>query len=249
MSDYSALIAANETRWHAAKLTRSFSMTASKILAGKPRYQIVEKRTNVPWWVIGVIHEREASCSWSANIAQGDPWNKVSVHVPAGRGPFQSWEEAAYDALVNCDPHAAEWKDWSAGGTMTILERYNGLGYYNKGLPSPYIWSGTDQYVKGKYVADGVFDPNAVDSQLGCAGLLLTMQAIDHAIVIGEPRPVPEPVPPTHPTNAQHAGAAAAVFAAIAALINANTFGQVFAIVLIAAIIIAVIYLAKRKGG
>ncbi len=135
---------------------------------------------------------------------------------------------------------------------MTILERYNGLGYYHKGLPSPYVWSGTDQYVKGKYVADGVFDPNAVDSQLGCAGLLLTMQAIDHAIIIGEPRtmpePIPVPVPPTHPTNAQHAGAAAAVFAAIAALLNANTFGQVFAIVLIAAIIIAVIYLTKRRG-
>ena len=48
-----------------------------------------------------------------------------------------------------------------------FAERYNGLGYRNKGLPSPYVWAGTDKYTSGKYVADGVFDPNYVDQQLG----------------------------------------------------------------------------------
>jgi lysozyme family protein len=36
-----------------------------------------------------VIHEREASQSWKANLAQGDPWNAVSIHIPRGRGPFR----------------------------------------------------------------------------------------------------------------------------------------------------------------
>jgi lysozyme family protein len=104
----------------------------------------------VPWFVIAVIHERECSQSWSRSIAQGDPWDKKSTHVPAGRGPFKSWENAAVDALVNCAPYAARNKDWSIGGILTLLEQYNGLGYASKGLPSPYVWSGTDIYVAGQ---------------------------------------------------------------------------------------------------
>jgi len=61
-------------------------------------------------------------------------------------------------------------KDWSIGGILTLLEQYNGLGYASRGCASPYIWSGTDQYVAGKYVADHVFDPSTVDRQIGAAG-------------------------------------------------------------------------------
>jgi lysozyme family protein len=139
-------------------------------------------KTGVPWAFIAVAHERECSQNWTGSLAQGDRWNKVLVHVPAGRGPFKSWEDAAIDALVNCAPHAARNKDWSIGGTLTMLEQYNGLGYAARGRPSPYIWSGTDQYVSGKYVRDGVYDPRAVDSQLGCAGLLMAMTALDPTI-------------------------------------------------------------------
>lgn len=83
---------------------------------------------------------------------------------------------------MNCAPHASRNKDWSIGGLLTLLERYNGVGYVNRGLPSPYIWSGTDQYSKGKYVQDGVFDPNEVDKQLGCAGLIMAMMDLDASI-------------------------------------------------------------------
>ncbi|MBR1142489.1 hypothetical protein JQ567_04270 [Bradyrhizobium sp. AUGA SZCCT0431] len=139
-------------------------------------------KTGVPWPFIAVAHERECSQDWSGSLAQGDPWNRVSVHVPAGRGPFRSWEDAAIDALVNCAPRAARNKDWSIGGTLTMLEQYNGLGYAARGRPSPYIWSGTDQYVSGKYVRDGVYGPSAVDRQLGCAGILMAMMALDPTI-------------------------------------------------------------------
>jgi hypothetical protein len=107
------------------------------------------------------------------------PWNKRSVRVPKGRGPFKSWEEAAIDALTNCGPYAARNKDWSIGNALALLEKYNGLGYYNKGIPSPYIWAGTNQYTKGKYIADGKFDPNHVDQQLGVAGLLKRMNIFE----------------------------------------------------------------------
>jgi len=182
MADLKAITAANAQRWAKARTTRDFTLTAKRLVSAKARYQTVASKTGVPWFIVAVIHEREASQSWSANIAQGDPWTEVSVHVPAGRGPFLSWEGAAVDALSNCAPYAARWTDWSAGGALTLLETYNGTGYANKGLPSPYIWSGTDQYEKGKYVSDGKFDPEAIDKQLGCAGLIRTMMVLDPTI-------------------------------------------------------------------
>jgi lysozyme family protein len=208
------LVAANAARWARAKLTRSseFNPVAKRLIAAKARYQAVEAKTGVPWYVIAVIHERESSQSWAGSLAQGDPWNKVSTHVPAGRGPFKSWEDAAVDALVNCAPYASRNKDWSIGALLTLLEGYNGLGYFNKGIPSPYVWSGTDQYVKGKYVRDGVFDANTVDKQLGCAGLLLVMASLDPSIGLSQgpasaasvppvsaPVPVVKPVVPAAP--------------------------------------------------
>jgi lysozyme family protein len=189
MTDIVALRSANAKRWANARLIRNFAAMAKSLVAAKPRYQTVEAKTGVPWFVIAVIHERESSQNWFANLAQGDPWNRVSVHIPAGRGPFRSWEEAAIDALMNCAPYAAHNKDWSARGALTELEQYNGLGYASRGVPSPYLWSGTDQYKSGKYVRDGVYDPDAVDSQPGCAGLLLAMTALDRTIGLGAKTP------------------------------------------------------------
>ena len=181
MADRDALAEANEKRWSQAKLTRDFTSIAKSLVAAKATYQAVAAKTGVPWPLIAVIHERESSQDWRRSLAQGDPWDRRSVHVPAGRGPFASWEEAAVDALVNCPPYAARNADWSIGGALTLLERYNGLGYASRGLPSPYLWSGTDQYIAGKYVRDGVYNPRAVDAQPGCAALLMAMIAIDPA--------------------------------------------------------------------
>jgi lysozyme family protein len=198
MIDLNALIAANAKRWVNARLTRNFTGVARRLVAreAKARYQAVASKTGVPWAAIAVIHERECSQDWTGSLAQGDPWNRVSVHVPAGRGPFRSWEEAAIDALVHCAPYAARNKDWSVGRLLTKLEEYNGLGYAARGRPSPYIWSGTDQYKSGKYVRDGVYDANVVDSQLGCAGLLMAMMTLDPTIVLAGSK-VSAPAPPS----------------------------------------------------
>lgn len=184
-----ALIKANGQRWaaavynpHALALAHG---VAERLVApnAKSIYQHIESLTTVPWHTIAVIHEREASQSWLANLAQGDPFNRPSIHEPKGRGPFKSFTDAAVDALINCAPHAGKWRDWTAGGTLSILELYNGEGYENyHHMASPYLWAGSNQYVRGKYVADGHFDPNAVDSQLGCAVMYKAMMAIDSSI-------------------------------------------------------------------
>lgn len=228
MTDFDALTNANLKRWHNAKLTRK-SLTdavSDRLIAAKARYQAVQAKTGVPWFVIAVIHERESSQSWSRSLAQGDPWNKVSVHVPAGRGPFSSWEAAAIDALLECGPYLGRRKDWTVAGVLIALEMYNGLGYANRGVPSPYLWAGTDQYKSGKYVRDGRYDPGTVDQQLGCAALIMSMMAKDPSIAFqGEPGaksvPVagipaatekPAPVSVTNPAPGSIGASVAALF-------------------------------------
>lgn len=201
MVDMAALKVANTDRWASAKLTRNFVTVAKALIAAKSVYTEVQRVTKVPWWFIAVVHERESNQDWMASLAQGDPWNAVSTHVPVGRGPFHSWQAAAIDALVYCPPYAANNRDWSVGGTLTLLEEYNGLGYASGPVTkqngvviaryppqaSPYVWSGTDQYIKGKYPHDHYFDPDVIDVQMGCAGLLLTMANLDSSVKIGLP--------------------------------------------------------------
>lgn len=201
MTDLVALTKVNQRRWDNAKITRGpeFALVAKRLCAAKDRYLPIATKTGVPWFVIAVIHEREASQRWDRQLGQGDPLSAVSVHDPKGRGPFlnhptdppgqDAFYRGAVDALTDCGPYAARWRDWSAGGTMTLLEQYNGLGYAAKGLPSPYVWSGTDQYRSGKYIRDHVYDPTVVDSQLGCAGLIKAMQAIDASVGFGAQAP------------------------------------------------------------
>jgi lysozyme family protein len=171
----------NRARWDKMHIPASkgpvFKAVADRLLFHKPRYQAVSnalkaKGYTVPWEFIAVVHQREASGDFTKYLGNGQPLNKKTTLVPKGRGPFETWEEGAMDALVNSAPYAAKNKDWSIGGTLTKLEEYNGLGYAKINKPSPYLWAGTNQYVKGKYVADHVYDPAHVDGQLGCAGLL-----------------------------------------------------------------------------
>ena len=184
----------NLNRWNKAKITRSSQVAAQakKLLANRSRYDVVAEATGVPWDVIAVIHVRESSGSFAGVLHNGQKiigTGKKTTLVPKGRGPFSTWEEAAIDALMKCAPYLGKNSDWSLGNTLELLEKYNGLGYRKKGLPSPYLWAGTDQYTKGKYVADGKFDANAVDKQLGVAALLMALR--DDAVA----------VKPSTPTN------------------------------------------------
>lgn len=189
---YATLGVANAARWHRAVLTSedAFVAAARRLLAAKPRYQAVAAVTGVPWFVIAVIHQRESSGDFGGVLHNGEAiigTGRTTARVPKGRGPFASWEAAAVDALADCHPYAARNTDWTLGGTLVLLERYNGLGYFSRGLPSPYLWAGTDQYVEGKYVRDGVFDAHHVDRQPGCAGLLMALQRLDPTVRFDAP--------------------------------------------------------------
>lgn len=202
-----ALEAVNAHRWSVMHMQASrvpaFHRTAVRLCdpMAKARFQGVTDRLveqgyqAVPWWFIAVVAEREygGPPHWDKQLGQGDPLSSVSIHDPRGRGPFlhhpedvtpghDAWTRGCLDALIDCAPHAAKWTNWTAGGTLTIWEEYNGLGYAAMGVPSAYVWSGTDQYISGKYIADHVYRANVVDVQEGCAGILAMMMAIDPTI-------------------------------------------------------------------
>jgi lysozyme family protein len=138
-------------------------------------YDFIESAIHVPWRVTAVIHYRESGLSLSRHLHNGDPLSARTVHVPAGRPingepPF-SWQTSAMDALRLKGLDKVT--DWSLPNTLSIIEGYNGFGYRDyHHMPSPYLWAWSSNYHKGKYVADGKFDPQAVDQQCGAAVLL-----------------------------------------------------------------------------
>lgn len=172
-----------------------FEKTAKKLLSFKDRYVAAEKTTGVPWYMIALLHMRESDNNFNTQLAQGDPLNRRSTHVPAGRGPFSTWEQGAYDALVTLKS-LNKIIDWRLEKILYYSEQYNGWGYHNKHIPSAYLWAGSTVYTSGKYIADGVWSSSAVDTQPGCASVLKVMMKLDPSI-----KPARETTGPDAVTN------------------------------------------------
>lgn len=149
------------------------SSYAKTIMKHQDRYQAIENQTGCPWWVIGAIHQREASGDFNTYLQNGDPlFDHAGVAIKTKNlphvGPFepQTWEVAAVNAI------GSGHTETNIGFWLEFCERYNGLGYRNRGIMSPYLWSFTDQYTGGLFVSDGKFDPAATDGQPGCAAIM-----------------------------------------------------------------------------
>jgi lysozyme family protein len=240
MYTFAALAPEYASAW--AKMTirddkrTAFAQAARRLYAARDRFAAVTAATGVPMCVIAVIHEREASGNFRTYLGNGEPLSRVTRLVPEGRGPFPSWEAGAIDALTLENAHKVA--HWTVERALFVLEPYNGWGYRNRGLRSPYVWAGTNQQQPGKYVSDGVFDPSVMDTQLGCAGLLAALWALDPSWRLpmeGEspaqavppkprPRPIPSPAPlpppPIGPSPGQQGAIAALVAGLIAAFIG-----------------------------
>lgn len=162
----------------------------ARIQAGRPRYEKVGKQLGIPWYVIGVIHNMEASLNFNGHLHNGDPLSARTKNWPPGRpkqgNPPFTWEASALDALrlTGMD----KWKDWSIGGILYKLEGYNGFGYrqHHPQVLSPYLWSFSNHYTSGKYVADGRWSDTAVSAQCGAA-VLLRRLAEKSLIELGKP--------------------------------------------------------------
>lgn len=131
-------------------------------------------KINIPWQFLACVHYMECGFSFKHHLHNGDPLTHKTVRVPKGRpvrgdAPF-TFKESALDALVYQDLH--EEMDWSVPNMLYKLEAYNGYGYRSKGINSPYLWSFSNHYTKGKYVADHKYSATAVSTQCGSALIL-----------------------------------------------------------------------------
>ena len=150
---------------------------AAKVLYNQSRYAEVAAKVGCPWQLVACIHNMEAGLKFTGHLHNGDPLTARTVHVPRGRPaigtpPF-TWEQSAADALIHVSGWD-QWDDWTVAGGLYMLERYNGWGYrkYHPTVLSPYLWSWTNLYTKGKYGADGKWNGNLVSQQCGCVALL-----------------------------------------------------------------------------
>jgi lysozyme family protein len=161
--------------------------TAKKIIAGKSRYLKVEKATGVPWWVVGVLHQMEAGGDFDRCLHNGDSIHRKTVNVPKGRGPFESFEASADDAIAFDGLNKVT--SWDAARVCYEVEKFNGFGYrrFHPDTLSPYLWSGTNHYTRGKYVSDGKWSSTAVSGQSGAMALIKRIAELDSKVTMEAP--------------------------------------------------------------
>ncbi|MEN0047398.1 MAG: hypothetical protein AAF806_10100 [Bacteroidota bacterium] len=151
-----------------------------QILANKQKYESVTEELSIPWFFVGLIHTLESNRDFNTHLHNGDPLTKRTRQVPKGRpksgSPPFTWEESALDALKYKKFHRET--DWSLTKILYNLEKYNGWGYrlHHPHVKSPYLWSYSNHYRSGKYIADGTFSEDAVSRQSGAAVIMRRME-------------------------------------------------------------------------
>lgn len=158
-----------------------------RLQQGQPHYGQVGDELNIPWYFIGVIHGMECGFNFNGHLHNGDPLTARTVNWPPGRpvagDPPFTWRQSARDALVMKGYHQVT--DWSLPHILYLLEKYNGFGYRLRQVPTPYLWSFSNLYRKGKFVRDRVYDPNAVSKQCGAALMLKAVLPATRGVVRG----------------------------------------------------------------
>jgi lysozyme family protein len=211
----------NTLAFSSADWRKQATAMAQKIVASKARYETAVAGLQVPWWFVAVVHCMECSMRFDQHLHNGDPLSGRTVQVPPGRptagGPPFTWEVSAHDAIQF--ERLDRVTDWSLPNVLFNWHRYNGINneYKRRGIPTPYLWSGSTHYKKGKYVRDGVFDPEFVSGQLGAAVILKALVDAGAVTVEQQPAPAanaaaappPNPAPPAAPPAVPPAAAPA----------------------------------------
>lgn len=143
----------------------------------KGTYEEIANQTGVPPELIAAIHYRESGCNFETYLHNGQPLGKPTTIVPKGR-IFNDFTEAAIDALNSEQKNKgiSLSEEDSIEMMMLFAELYNGTGYTDyRNTASPYVYSGTDVYISGKYASDGEYDSELVDKQPGIYLLVISL--------------------------------------------------------------------------
>lgn len=160
------------------------------------KYELVADRTGIPWELIAALHYRESGMKFDTYLHNGQKLGKPTTMVPKGIlfGEGE-WELAAIHALggqltpdelrgnqpkkyfqnirtsLGIDKNTQE-----LSKLFTFAEIYNGTGYRPKGVPTPYIYSGTNMYNGGLFYADNKFSADRSDRSVGVAALVIALK-------------------------------------------------------------------------
>lgn len=174
---------------------------ALRIERGRSRYEEVERLTGVPWWIVGTLHYRENGSDmgmpnevgkFQAYLGNGEPLTRKTTIAPTGRGPFETWQRGAEDALgLKLKVQDGGYQHISIPAPYSSSFRYvevcafffelwNGLGYriWHPEVPSEYLWGLSSVHCRGKYTSDGKFDPNSRTKQHGAMVCLYGLAAL-----------------------------------------------------------------------
>lgn len=156
----------SDVAWYVSKITDASRRKA---------YEAVAEETCVPWYFTAIIHGMECGFDMNSHLHNGDSLKAKTKLVPAGRPnpwlPPSDWVSSATDALRY--DKLDEKPDWDLAHVLYRWEAYNGWRsrvLYK--INTPYLWSYSNHYTKGKFVADNVWDKDAVSKQCGAAVML-----------------------------------------------------------------------------
>lgn len=177
-TDFASLKPNYEALFASAKVRAEWRDTVQWYLAmvrkGRAKYEEVQAKTGTPWWFVGIVHGMEAGFRFGGHLHNGDPLTARTVQIPKNRpavwNPPSDWLSSAVDAIEG-EGYAGK-TDWTLARALFRFERYNGFGYYAKGINSPYLWSFSNHYSQGKFIGDKKYSATAVSKQCGAAVML-----------------------------------------------------------------------------
>ena len=215
---YQQLRAENASLLSSAHILPSVRPTAisvaKKLISFRSRYETIERLTTVKVTPCACIHERECGADFRCALCNGEKiigTGRKTTLVPRGHGPYETFEEGAQDAfhIDGLDKIAAITDGWTFERAIYEWETFNGFGARGHGRHTGYNWAGTNIYDGGKYVADGVWNPNTWDTQLGCVTMALAIAEIAPDLALPRSLPVvtsPTLVPAPQPVPIGHGG-------------------------------------------
>jgi lysozyme family protein len=158
----------------------------------EPRYLKVEEETGVNASLVGAIHQLESDRNFLTHLHNGDSLLRKTRKAPAGRPPGKppfTWLNSAIDAVKYDDLTTSDSKAEQCQSSIV----YNGLGYERKGIVSPYGFSGSQFYTRGKYTGDGVFNASTVSKQVGVCVILKEIERLEKLELAFPPEKVAVP--------------------------------------------------------
>lgn len=173
---------------------REFSDDAEVAVRNKATYQEISEAaaaaglTAPPWYMLAVLHRRESDANFATYLGNGQSLAVRTTIEPRNRGPFLTGGKSLHQAFIDGGVDAIRvegWGsiiDWRLEKILYYCMLFNGPGYEMHGLPSPYVWGGTNIQRPGKYVRDGVWSSTTWDPQPGCAPILAAIAKLDPTV-------------------------------------------------------------------